>query len=735
MWCLTKTAEENIMKALRADGNPQKMVDRGTEGRLEWFTKHVGAENAKQLNYLFESKMLLKSQQRGFQSFVKFMGGSKEIKRDFLTKVGRVEKALSNTEVDQFLETYVSRRLGITVTEAEYQTITDLSKELGDLKQSFDMESETWKSDRDQAKFGATQVVLNNYVENLKSGDKSIKEALKDRGYQFKEEAKKGKVRATGRLLLDAAKAIADNSVSLVATADNSFVGRQGIFTLLTGNAKIWGNTFVKSMSDFVSVLGKGKADDALMASIFSDPLYMNGEYAKAKIIDRIEEQFPTTLPQKIPVVGRFLKASDVAFTNSGVRIRTDLYKTLRNVLLSRDVEMTTEQIKGLGKVVNSLSARGDLGRSGSNSFLRVLMWAPKMLKADLDIMTAHQFSDIPKESKKIAVDNLIKIVIATALIEGVATANDDDSTEFNPLSSDFLKLKFGDTRISFLRGVSGITVLLARLLTGKMKSATTGDVKEYGSGFAETSRFDALLEFFVNKAPPATRATIDRLRGRDFKGEQPTLSSTLMQAGVPISVQNVIELVKNPTIDAMFGTVADFFGFSSNTFRDSNKKAKIIPTDEVLKNEDFMSMVQVYSKALGTDPETAFNRIFTGQKIMQVSEGGIIVVDRQDVKDSQQFKKDWVKENGGKTTDIKEVRLDHTIPNKLGGEEKPDNWEVVSTSVWSSYTKTENALIAAVKAKKISLKDAQAEIVKFKKIEDTKERAEYGDELRERIK
>lgn len=734
-WCLTKQAEANLREALKKDGDPQKMVDRGTEKRLAWFEQYVGKENAKQINYLFETKMLLKSQQKGLESFIKSLGGSKEIKNDFLTKVGRVEKALSNKELDQFIETFVSRRLGTSVTESEYKDITKISEKLNDLRKSFDPETSTWKSETDQIEFGATQVALNNLVESLKSGDKSLLEMLKDRGYRFKEEAKLNIVRATGRLLTDTAKEIANNSISLVASVDDSFVGRQGIFTLLTGHPVIWGKALTASLADFVKVLGKGKADDALMATIFSDPLYMTGEYEKAKIIDRIEEQFPTTLPERIPGVGRLFKASNVAFANSGIRIRTELYKTLRDVKLSRGIEMTKPQIEGLGKVVNSLSARGHLGHRLDSPLLRLAMWAPKMLKADIDILTAHAFSDIPKEDKKVALDNLAKIILATAIIEGVATAIDPDSTEFDPRSSDFLKIKFGDTRLSFLRGISGFIVLMAKMATGQYKSATTGEVKDLGSGFAETSRFDTLINFFTNKAPPATRSVIDITRGRDFKGDPPTLSSVLMQSGVPISIQNVIELAKNPTIDQAFGVIADFFGFSTNTFRDANKKTEIIPTNKVMKNEDFATAVAVYAKAIGTDPETAFNRIFTGQKIMQVSDGGIIVVNRQDVSDSQSFKKAWVEEHGGKVEDMKQIKLDHTIPNKLGGEETPDNWRIVSDSVWSSYTKVENALIKAVKDKKIKLKEAQRLIVEFKAIEDNKKRKARGDEILERLK
>ena len=711
-WCLTKSAEKNIREALRKDGDPQKMVNRGSDGRLAWFAKYAGKENAERLNYLFETKMLLKSQQRGFQSFVKYMGGSTEIKNDFLTKVGRVEKALSKVEVKQFLESFVSRRLGVTVTEGEYKTITQLSDKLGKLKEDFDTKTEVWKSEKAEESFGSTQIALNNFVENLKSGQKSIKEMIKDRGYRFKAEYKEGKVRAVGNLVLDTAKQIADNSISLKATWDDSFVGRQGIFTLLSGHPKIWGRTAVSSISDFVKTLGNKKADDALMATVLSDPLYMTGEYEKAKIIDRVEEQFPTTLPGRLPIVGRLFKASDVAFKNSGIRIRTELYKTLRDVKVARGIEMTTEQVKGLGKVINSMAARGDLGRF-ENPILRLMMWAPKMLKADLDIMTAHQFSNITKADKKIALDNLAKIILATAIIEGLVTLNDEDKTEFNPLSSDFLALKFGDTRIKFLRGISGIITLMARMLLGKYKSATTGDIKDYGSDFGQTSRFDALTNFFINKAPPATRSVIDITRGRDFKGDPPTLSSVLIQAGVPISVQNVIELTNNPSVDASFGVIADFFGFSSNTFRDSNKKTGIIPENKKISNDDFLTMALVYAKAMGTDPITAFNRIFTGQKIRKVTNDAIIV-ERMPVGESQE-----IKEKAGAKKP--EMKLDHTIPLELGGSNTKDNLKIVTTSQWRKYTPVENALGKALKANKISKKEAQKLIKDFKDGKKTK--------------
>jgi len=52
-WCLTKQAEEKLIQALKADGNPQKMLDRSSKGRREWFSKVVGEKDAINVNALY----------------------------------------------------------------------------------------------------------------------------------------------------------------------------------------------------------------------------------------------------------------------------------------------------------------------------------------------------------------------------------------------------------------------------------------------------------------------------------------------------------------------------------------------------------------------------------------------------------------------------------------------------------------------------------------------------------
>ena len=719
-WCLTAESEKNLRDALREEGNPLKMVTRTSEERLAWFSKYVGPDNAKQINALFESKLLLKNQVQGFKSFVKQMGGPKRVQLDFIGKVNKLTTALSNAEVNQYLGDYVAKKLGLQVTEEEFKTISDLSAKIGDLSKGFDVKNLKWENPGEATLKGATQVILEKYVGEIKSGGSGVIPAVKERLGQYKEEFGKNGIRATGNLVLDSAKALADTSTELVASFDDSLFGRQGIFTLLTGHPLIWGKSCAKSFSDIVRTFGGQKTSEALMAQIYGDPLYMNGEYKKAGIIDQNEEQFPTSWPEKLSEIGRQnlltktvtaplwlfgkgIEASAAAFKNGSLRMRTELYTMMRNAKVSHGIEMTDEQIKGTGTVVNSMLAKGALGRSAQNPIVRLMMWAPRMLKADLDILTAHAFSDIPSADRKTALGNLLKIVAITAIIEAIANKNNPKSTEFDPRSSDFLQLN-GST--GFLRGIPQLITLMARLITGQYKN-NKGQIINYEPGIGKRSRLDAVYSFLRGKAPPSTGAVYDWLAGSDYNGNPPTLSSSLLQHEVPISIQNLIKVRQTPTIDNALGAVSDFFGLNSNLNPKPNIQSGMIPEKQPVKNADFIEVVKTYAEAMKTDPETAFNRMFTGQKIVRVT-NGTVMVERMPLSGSQAVKKAAGANNP-------QMKLDHTVPLELGGSNDNSNLKLVTTSTWSSYTPVENALGKALKNGRIDKNTAQKLITDFK--------------------
>lgn len=130
---------------------------------------------------------------------------------------------------------------------------------------------------------------------------------------------------------------------------------------------------------------------------------------------------------------------------------------------------------------------------------------------------------------------------------------------------------------------------------------------------------------------------------------------------------------------------------------------------NEPQTEKGLVNTVSTYAKAISVSPITAFNRIFTGQRIRRVDNGAIIV-ERMPLADSVKVKK----ERGSSGN----MKLDHNIPLQLGGSNSGDNLVLVEDVLWKSYTPVENFLGKKLREKKITKEKAQELIKKFKSAE-----------------
>ena len=99
---------------------------------------------------------------------------------------------------------------------------------------------------------------------------------VKGRASEFKQTVGENKVKAVSDLIMDSLKFVNDNSIAVVASIDNSFIGRQGLNTLQTHPSK-WVKGAVTSFDNIVKTLGGKNAMDAIMAKVYSSPNYING--------------------------------------------------------------------------------------------------------------------------------------------------------------------------------------------------------------------------------------------------------------------------------------------------------------------------------------------------------------------------------------------------------------------------------------------------------------------------
>jgi len=461
------------------------------------------------------------------------------------------------------------------VTKEEAQNIVELSKLTEDARIKMEKGG-------DRLEYGAAQVTYENYVNALKGENASIKTILRERGQQFKKEWGEFPPKAVLNISKDAIKTITDNSVALVASIDNSFPGRQGLKTLMTHPSKWWKATS-KSFSDIYKELGGKASHDALMADIYSREKYINGEYQKSGIFTKIEEQFPGSSPGRVPVLGRAFNASEAAFIGNAIRMRTGLYDLLSKRARGNGVKMTDVQIKDIGTLINGMTARGRWGVRGEPAFIRLFMWAPKMLKGNWDFLTAHNLGTGLKTSfaRKEAAKNILKVVAETASLMLIANSLKPGSAEYNPLGTDFGKVKIGDTRFDITGGAGSIVVLASRIATGKRKTQS-GTIVEYSGGWGAFSRLDALSNFLVNKTTPAMGVVMDWLRGSNYKGDPFSLGSSAWRSVTPITVQQTIELKDNASADRVAGAILDGIDISSYSIdKKQNNKNKSYSPDE----------------------------------------------------------------------------------------------------------------------------------------------------------
>lgn len=578
-FCLLPQEVDKFKKALKdKELDIPKLLNMSTEARTQLLSEYVG-ESSSKVNTLFEEKLVLKNKMVGLKNWaskVGQIGRYDPAKKALLDKTMseframQQERILSPKEEETFLNDLADKVMGTHITKQEASTVFELSKKTEDLLQNYDQKTGTWKSDKDRLEYGASKVVLEKYTQGLADDELSVKDMLKSTLAEFKATGKENAPKAVIDLLGKGIQTVFDNAIALTASVDNSFMGRQGLSVLMT-NPKQWWSGAINSFKDFGKTMTGNAMDDALLADVYSRPNYLNGSYENAGFIGKTEEQFPTSLPERIPYIGRIFKASEVAFSNSALRMRTSVYDKISEQVSRNGVDMTSkENQQGLGTVISSLTARGQWGKRGDNPLVRLLLWSPKMLKGNIDVLTAHAGQDIPPFARKIAAQNLAKIIGVTSLVLGMMKAISPDDVELDPRSANFGKVRVRGNWIDITGGKGSIITLVSRLLTNSTKSSQTGVTNKLNTGeFGSRTKLDVFIDFITGKVSPGVGIIVDMMKGEMFGGKPVTLLNELTARGVPLSVQKTAQIKE---ADNLFGVIADIVGFGSSNLEYSNK-------------------------------------------------------------------------------------------------------------------------------------------------------------------
>lgn len=555
-FCLIPQQVQQFKQALKnGEIDPFKMADMTSSERRTFLSKYVG-DNAQQVNALFESKLLLKNQVIGYKTWVKKVSGiSKDAKRDLISRIERMDKVLTSGEERAFLEDLAAQRLGFGVSQKEAEEIFDLSTRLSDLKARVGDDFSP-KTKNTRMELGAVRQALEKYTAHLKS---------KTKPGDFKFSLTPS---ATAQNIKGTVKFIAQNSRAFVASFDNSLWGNQGARVALDPRyTGIWAKNFAKSFKDITQTLvqGKKKGDeilDAVKAEVYSRKNSLNGRYEMStkdtsKLdIGIVEEEFPTSLPSRIPVLGRFFKAAEVAYEAGAIRLRADIADKIYDMAEKSGINMNDAfEVGSRNTVINSLTGRGRVTKIPD--IINDAMFSVKFTRSQLDVLTLGQSYKLSSSARKLAAGNVLRTLASTAVILGISKALDPNSTEFDPRSTKSGKIeKDGIQLVNLMPGYGGMMTLISRILTQSTKNRA-GVVSKLGDGYGVPSGMDVFWQFTENKASPIASIIRDLVRQETFEGDKPTPGVLFKESITSISLENTQDILRDPSGDSLLKAIA----------------------------------------------------------------------------------------------------------------------------------------------------------------------------------
>lgn len=360
---------------------------------------------------------------------------------------------------------------------------------------------------------------------------------------------------------------------SLVASMDLSAPFNQGAFLL--GRKELW-----KNIPDMFRQAWSPSFARAVEDSIKESPTYPLMEKAGLEIsnlgadLTKREEQFMSQWAEKIPVAGRVVKASERAYTGFLNKVRADTFNKLVKAYEKAGVDIANETalLKGIASYVNNATGRGELGKfSQAAPILNGLLFSPRLMASRVKLLNLFYYGRMDSVVRKEALTSLGLfggIATTAAVLAKMAGAD----VEANPRSSDFGKIKVGNTRYNLTGGFSQYLTLAARLATNETKNVK-GEVKELGKEYGSNTRLDVLEKFGENKFSPVASFIADYLRGQNAIGEPFDVTTTDLTKNsvasrfIPLFMQDATELIKEEGAKGIPMSLPGLFGISMQTY------------------------------------------------------------------------------------------------------------------------------------------------------------------------
>jgi len=332
-----------------------------------------------------------------------------------------------------------------------------------------------------------------------------------------------------------------------MTTLDFSFIGRQGAGALLTGQWRL-------ARDAFMSQFKVWKSDEALaqqVADLYdrpNGPIYRKTKLEFAGHMEELEGRFIQPLLNWTQL-SRF----DRAFAGAGNRLRADLFDTLYSSLGDNP---TIEEANDIARLVETMTLRRHVtGAEKAN----IVLFSARAMASRLAWMTfepvwgplvkgAWSGKGARWRSSRVAAKQYGRYLIGSFAVWLLGAMTGMLGSK-DPRSSDFLKLKVGNTRIDPFAGLTQYITFAARIVTGETVPShgeprptplRGPDVK-----FGKREMSDVIFDFINSKLSPIASLASEAVRDKEFGGAPFDVRRAMLTRTMPLILNDIYEVMK----------------------------------------------------------------------------------------------------------------------------------------------------------------------------------------------
>ena len=381
--------------------------------------------------------------------------------------------------------------------------------------------------------------------------------------YESAHEKNRLQNRSTSEKLSDSLFSGINAPKALITSFDLSAPFRQGIY-FITHPVQ-----FAKGVGDMFRQMASQKAYDGYLAEVKNSDYWPVINKSKLSItstsgkLSAHEELFMNRFTSFLP----WVKISERAYSGFLNSLRLNVFMEGVNQLEKSGItfESNPEEYKRLAEHVNTGTGRSNLGTKGENAakLLNTIFFSPRFFASRLKIVTTNNAliadPNTYKDNARGRVNRMIladqaKFFAFTSLMLGLLNKTAPDwEVEWNPLSSNFGKIKIGHNWYDITGGTAQITRYLAQTIMGKHK--VNGHITEKDrietlvSGATVKDRTPEKhhsSSLFYSKLSPGVGTAFGLMNNQyDLGGNKMTLPSVVMNYFVPLIINEAMQQKK----------------------------------------------------------------------------------------------------------------------------------------------------------------------------------------------